>query len=268
MDDAEARFRLALEYQPRFSEPHQNLGLVALSRGDLEEAEAHLRAATRLNEDFAEAWSNLGIVYERMSRNDDARGAYDRALSINPGLINARRNISRLLVSRRAFGPARAHLMRLVQLVPNDPQAEGLLAYVELRIERPAEAERRATRLLATHPENAVGLTVRGIILAQRGELERAKHDLQRASADPLVGYDARLRLAAVTVAGGELERARPLVSSLLVEGAEDAAVQLVAGYLELALGHVDAARAYAEDALRLAPDLAAARSLIERIDG
>ena len=33
LDDAEARFRLALEYHPHFAEAHLNLGLLLLARG-------------------------------------------------------------------------------------------------------------------------------------------------------------------------------------------------------------------------------------------
>ena len=69
LDEAEARLRLALEYQPTLAEAHVNLGLVALARGDLEGAEASLRVALRLDEDSEEAWQSLGVV--RLGRGDE-----------------------------------------------------------------------------------------------------------------------------------------------------------------------------------------------------
>jgi len=120
LDDAEASFHLALEYHPRFSEPRANLGLVALERGDLERAERHLRAAVTLNDEFAEAWGNLGVVLERQGRRALALEAYRRALSIHPGLVSARRNLAFLLARLERHGEARAQLVRLKQLTPED----------------------------------------------------------------------------------------------------------------------------------------------------
>ncbi|MEO0322363.1 MAG: tetratricopeptide repeat protein, partial [Myxococcota bacterium] len=69
LDGAEARLRLALEYQPELAEAHVNLGLVALARGDLAGAEASLEVALAHDEDSEEAWQNLGVV--RLRRGDD-----------------------------------------------------------------------------------------------------------------------------------------------------------------------------------------------------
>src|SRR5690348_2662771 len=85
LDQAEARFRLALEYHPRFAEPRANLGLVALQRGDLPAAEENLRAAIRLNDDFAEAWANLGVVLVRRGHRREGRQAFEHALGVDPG---------------------------------------------------------------------------------------------------------------------------------------------------------------------------------------
>ncbi|MFW6050854.1 MAG: tetratricopeptide repeat protein [Myxococcota bacterium] len=229
LDDAEARFRLALEYHPQFTEPRANLGLVALERGDLPAAESHLRGAIELNGDFAEAWANLGVVLERRGRDDGAREAYERALSIQPGLVPARRNLARLLVRTGRLGAARAHLMRLVQIEPSDLAARALLAHVELRLGRPAAAQVRAAAVLDEEPGHPVALLVRGVARAHRGDLDGAVRDLQRLSDDPVVGRHARLRLAAVHALRGERDRARTLLAPLVAETPDDPAVQLVA---------------------------------------
>ena len=266
LDDAEARFRLALEYQPRFPEPRANLGTVAMARGQLEEAEAHLRGAIELNEDFAEAWSNLGIVLEGLGREGEAEEAYEEALAARPGLPNPRRNLAALMIRQSRFEPARAHLMRLVQVTPEDAIAQALLAYVEVRLGRPREGERRAALALAIDAEDPVALTVRGLARAHRGELRAAAADLAGAAHDPLVGFEARLRLAAVEALRGELAAAEALVAGLMEERPEDAGVHLVAAHLALARGLPRRARRHAERALDAAPDLREAQAIRDAV--
>ena len=84
LDRAAGHFALALEYEPRFAEAENGLGLVALRRGDWARAEERFRAALALNEDLAEAHLNLAAVL--MQRDDDAdalvRGARRAGRSI------------------------------------------------------------------------------------------------------------------------------------------------------------------------------------------
>src|SRR5688572_23007322 len=62
LEEAEARFRLATEYNDTFSEPWNNLGLVAMQREQLDDALRFFETAIDLREDFAEAWNNVGVL--------------------------------------------------------------------------------------------------------------------------------------------------------------------------------------------------------------
>jgi len=263
LDEAEARFRLALEYHPAFSEPHANLGVVALERGDLVSAEAHLRSAIRLREDFAQAWGNLGVVFDRTHRGAEAVRVFERALSIDPGIASIRRNLAFLLARRGELGPARAHLVRLLELTPRDVDASSLLAYCELRLGRPRAALERAERVLAERPTAARALVVRGVARAMTRDLDGAVADLERGVRDPIVGRDARTRLAAVLVIRGDEERAEVLLRALLRERERDAAVHLVAATRSLAVGDATGGARHARRALAIEPRLAQARVLL-----
>lgn len=272
LDDAEARFRLALEFHPGFAEPHANLGLVMLERGDLDEAEHCLRAAIRIDPDFDEAWANLGVVLLRMDRVEDATAAFEEALAIDPGHVGARQNLADVWIMRGDHSQARAHLMRLVQLV-DEPgsaawaRANGMLAYAELRLGRTEAARERAETVLARKAREPIARTVRGILLAAAGDVDGARADLESAANDPLVGWDARLRLAALDVATGRLDFARGRLQRLRTEQPDAPAVALVAAHLAVAEQDWASARAHAERALVLAPDLEAARDLLGRLE-
>lgn len=263
LDEAEARFRLALEYNGRFADAHANLGLVALERGHLAQAERHLRDAIRINEDFAQAWGNLGVVLERRGHAADAEQAFERALSIDPGLTSARRNLAFLHARHGRFDRARAQLMRLAELAADDYEAQGLLAYCELRLGRPEAATARATYVLERDPGAAAARVVRGVARARRGDVDGAINDLEIAALDPSVGRDARTRLAAVRLVNGEVETALTIASALVDEDGSDAAARLVLASAELAAGHAERAERQAREALRLSPRLDHARVLI-----
>lgn len=135
LDAAEARLRLALEHHAGFAEARANLGLVALARGELGAAARHLEDALDLAPDLAEAWNDLGIVRERRGDPRGAREAYRRALAIDPAFPAPRRNLVGLLVGRRAWREARAHILRLEALVPGDAALTALRAYCDARLE-------------------------------------------------------------------------------------------------------------------------------------
>ncbi len=263
LDDAEASFRLALEYHPRFAEPRANLGVVALQRGHLEEAERHLRGAIRLNEDFALAWSSLGVVLERQGRLEEARSCYERALSIDPGLRNARRNLAVLLLRMGHFEAARAHWLRLAQIRPRDPDVLGWLAYTELRLGRLDSAMERAEAALELDERAARGRLVRGLVHARRGEMAEALEDLEVAAQDPGLGRDAQVRLAAVLLVAGKVEEATPVVRRLLRLAPGDAAVRFVAAWAALLRGNAAEARRHAEATLSAAPHHRQAKAVL-----
>ena len=269
LDDAEARFRLALEYHPGFAESRANLGLVAFRRHELADAEGHLRAAIRLDSAFDEAWSNLGLVLVAQGREREAARAFERALAIDPGLTQARRNLAELWMRAEDFVEARAQLMRLVQILdestPQGASASALLAYCEHRLGRRREALFRAEAVLVVRPDSPKARLVRGVARAADGDFEGALADYAVAAEDPGLRHDVAVRIAATQLAAGHLDAARENIEELL-QGDEDPAVQLLAAHCARALGDDAAAREHAQHALRLAPNLSAAQRLLEQL--
>lgn len=266
LDDADARFRLALEFHERFAEPRANLGVVMLRRGDLDGAERHLRAALQLNDEFDEAWSNLGVVLRRRGALDEAAEAFERALALDPALVAARRNLADIWLLQGAFAEARAQLQRLVQLVEptgaDGLRAHALLAYADLRLERPDAAQRRAEQVLRAAPEHAVARTVRGALHARAARPHAALSDLAAALDDEVVGFDARLRLAAVRLSMGDLPAVTPHLRVLRRVAPEDPAVRLLAGWHAAGERDWGVALAEAQAVLRTHPGTESARQL------
>lgn len=73
-------------YADARSEAKQYAGFgIELAQKQLWKAAAtQFERAVELDETYAAGWNNLGIAYEQLGRFDDARKAYDKALSIEP----------------------------------------------------------------------------------------------------------------------------------------------------------------------------------------
>jgi membrane associated rhomboid family serine protease len=69
---------------PDRGDAEARLGYEALRAGRNEEALRWLSEATRLAPDEAGSWFNLGLAYQRLSKVDQARDAYERAHRLRP----------------------------------------------------------------------------------------------------------------------------------------------------------------------------------------
>ncbi len=76
----------------------------AATDADWQAAREGFELATRIEPQLGRAWNNLGIVYRRLGRIEEARGAYQRAVSLEAGFGSAQRNLS--LMETRAQGGA------------------------------------------------------------------------------------------------------------------------------------------------------------------
>jgi tetratricopeptide (TPR) repeat protein len=72
------------------------LGSVYLARRDYARAEPVLRAAIERSPELAIPWFNLGLALEALGRREDARGAVEQALRLQPELAGGRRVLERL----------------------------------------------------------------------------------------------------------------------------------------------------------------------------
>lgn len=138
---AEARFGVALEYSPRFTEAWVNLGYVELRRGNFDLAESHFARARRLNPDLPVPHHALGLLADRRDRQKDAEAFYRAALKVDPGFVPSRVNLARRLFQRGAHEDAREQFLKLTQVEPGEVLGWVGLAECLLRLDREAEAD-------------------------------------------------------------------------------------------------------------------------------
>jgi tetratricopeptide (TPR) repeat protein len=90
---AEAEYRKAIELDPSYELPHNNLGLLLAAEGKAAEAEAELRAAVALKPSYWEAHANLGLLYARENRLKEAEKSLEEAARLNPDAASIRKSL-------------------------------------------------------------------------------------------------------------------------------------------------------------------------------
>mgnify|MGYP003590555244 CR=1 FL=1 len=89
----------AIELDPDFGNPYNDIGAYLIRLGRYEEAIAWLELAAKAekyeNREFAHY--NLGVVYERLGLWFEALSKYKKAFAVNPGYKVAEKNYYRLL---------------------------------------------------------------------------------------------------------------------------------------------------------------------------
>jgi tetratricopeptide (TPR) repeat protein len=201
---AEARFALAVEYNPRFTEAWVNLGLVEMARGNLDLAYKDFVRARSLNPDLPTPHHALGLLADKRAMGEEAERHYRMALKVDPGFAPARVNLGRRLFARRAFDDAREQFLRLVEVAP--ASIDGWLGLSESlqRLGREDEADDVVVRARARF-----GDAPELMLLVARQLLRRGVYDEAEATLAPLtrVADPARQRAAWDWIAVARLGR-------------------------------------------------------------
>ncbi len=142
--------RLQIREAPQEPLPRLGLAQLWLSAGDLPRAQRVLDELLAMSPDFCRGWDALGETRRRLGDGPGARAAYDRAVSCDPDLADARFDRGMLAVADQRWEDARTDFEHLLA-GPSGAQAKYLSAHLELarallRLHDSAGAEKRYAR--------------------------------------------------------------------------------------------------------------------------
>ncbi|MFP4053895.1 MAG: tetratricopeptide repeat protein, partial [Phycisphaerae bacterium] len=127
IEQAEACFREVLREQPDCAEALNNLGVIAVQRGDAKTAEQQFRRALEAQGDFAPALGNMALIHRHNKHWDLAIDCLERYMAVdgsNPVALN-QLGLAYLRVSREA--DAARILKRSLALNPDQPVVQETL---------------------------------------------------------------------------------------------------------------------------------------------
>ena len=164
--------------------------------GKLPEAEKVYRRALKLAPKDTDILVALGLVAGSSQRFDEAVHFFDRALAIEPGLLDARLGKARLAIWEGDTPRARAMIDGVLAAAPDNVEALGLDGRIALLEGDHRRAGQSFQRVLALEPRNAEALVGIGDVRRAEGDDEAARQAYTQALAVEPGSADIEQRLA------------------------------------------------------------------------
>jgi Flp pilus assembly protein TadD len=153
---------------------HNNLGLLLVEQGRIEEAKEHYHQAIQINPNHFGALCNLGIALAAQGRLDEAITNFCKAIQINPYSFEALNNLGFALVAKGRVDEAIENYRQALRINPKYFQALdnlGVALAVKGRFDEAIENYRQAIQVNSNHPETFLHL---GMTLGQLGRTREA----------------------------------------------------------------------------------------------
>jgi len=231
-----------------------------VARKDVDEAIEHFERAADMDPDFALAHSGLGAAYSSrvmkgQGEPDDhaiAQAAFDKALALDPHLIEARMNMIFIFLSRGEKAKARSAADALRREAPNDASAHfvrGVVARLDGDYDK---ALRSLDQMARLNPADRVVVSYnRARLLTYQARFDEAMAELDRGAAiEPDHPLIKTFRARALYYHGEPVKAAEILEQVLEQHPQLDGIRPIYATFLS-ALGWHDEARAQLTDEVR-----------------
>ena len=202
------------------------LGREHFARGDWSLAAGHLEQVIARGATFADVHHMLGVAYHQLGEFESSKRAFEKALEINPGYVEASLNLAILCNDLGQYDKAQAVYANAVELArqgpretggdqPLDSFSRGKIANLHAAVgdaylgsRRPADAALEFRRALQLAPA-FVDLRLKlASALRESGDHHAAAAELEQAVRDAPAYVPARLALGLAWSAAGKLEAA------------------------------------------------------------
>jgi tetratricopeptide (TPR) repeat protein len=254
--DAERLYRATIARSPTSWLAHNNLALILLDDGRLEEARAHILEALRLSPGIAEHQLNMGRLLLGEGAPAQSVPYLQEAVRLNPLLVSAHNNLGVALMRLGRPGEAVAPLAEAVRLQPDHADAHANLASALHRLGRADEAATQVATALALNPDSAAAHNESGLLAMDRRAYDEARKAFARAlQIDPGMA-DAQVNLGvALLYLGRTGEAVLPFEQALRLRP-DHAPTRYFLGVAMFRLGRAERAVSRFNEALRLDPVL------------
>jgi tetratricopeptide (TPR) repeat protein len=182
---AESTLLKAIEMQPLWPAPHNNLAGVYLAQGKKNEAIEKYEATLKNNPRNAGAYLSLALLYEKSREFQNAMKVYERAWKMNPNFWFAANNLAFLLSELSDNKPDYERALNLtkeaLKMRPGDPAVIDTLGWVYYRMGDYEKARVLIEKALEGAPDLAILNYHMGMVLYKIGQAEQARAKLEKS---------------------------------------------------------------------------------------
>jgi tetratricopeptide (TPR) repeat protein len=177
-----------------------NLGGARVEAGRAAAALPLLELAVKTKPAYAPAWNNLGAAKLRLSRFDDARAAYQKALALQSGMVGARLGLAEIAFRSGNAADAEKGIQAVLAEEPENTEARNLLANAHLSRNEWQQAAAVLREVVKFASKDARAYCNLAKALHLGGDLAEAEHAYRQAlevdeeCADAYYGLGCELR--------------------------------------------------------------------------
>jgi Flp pilus assembly protein TadD len=179
--DMETLWRDTLAKNPDCWMAHNNLSMVLINEGRLEEAIRHGEQSLQSNPKNVNAHRNLGVALTRAGRVQDAIGHYEQAVRAEPNDARTQNDLSIVLIREGRLEEAIRHGEQAVQLKPDDPDIYKNLAGALMLAGRFQDAIGYCQRAVRVAPSDSEAYNHLGAALIGLGKFQEAIEPFEQA---------------------------------------------------------------------------------------
>jgi protein O-GlcNAc transferase len=217
-------------------------GRARLAAGETFNALALLRSACTALPDHGEAHFLLGAALHRLNQLPSALAAFDRALALEPGNLQAAHASLAVLGDMGRTEEAVDRVERLLASHPNDPQLQYTAALVYESRGAFDRAVLHYDRALHFAPDHFESLLNRGVALTRLGRLDEAIANNRRLVTAHPKKVESHFNLAEVLLAASRYQEALTHSEGALALDPQHAGARLDQGLALAALGELEEA--------------------------
>ena len=231
-----------------------------LDTSDLESAIDLFNKAVELDPRFALAYSGLGVcqvnyVLKGMGGIEyytRAKEAFDRALAIDPKLIEPRVRMIYVDLIEGRSEDARKEIRRLLRSAPNEPSVHSVAAYVYRLSGQYERALEAWDRLLKISPSDIVFAAYnRARIFIYQRDFDRAEAEIAKGMAFEPNHPMLHAYLAVIDYYRGQIDKAASTIEGVLAKHPDLHTQKIILAYCYLARGERDRAFAFVDERVK-----------------
>jgi tetratricopeptide (TPR) repeat protein len=265
VDQATTHFQTALDIRSQYPGAYNNLGAALMQRGQVNEAITDFQNALLLDPKYAEACNNLGAALLRKGQIEEAIADYQKALQIKPGYAEACNNLGAALMQKGQIDEAIVQYQKALQINPDYAEAQYNLANAWLKKGQVDQAIIEFQKVLEIRPDFAEAHNNLGNLLFQKRELDQAIAHYRTALVIKPDDVEACDNLGQALLQKGEANEAMTFYRKALQINPDDAESHNLLATVLLQKGLVNEAIEHLQKALVLQPGFAKAQNNLAR---
>jgi len=214
-EDVRTRAEAVLRKNPKDLDAQILMANAMVGLRDLEGGVRELDEAIALDPTHAATYTNLALLKLAQGQSEAAQAAFEKAVSLDPSSLKARLALTHFFLSTGKLAMAEKTLNEALKIDPNDTLANRTLAALYIGTGRHTLAE-KPLKLIVDVTKTARSKFVLAEYYAREGRPKDARLLLEPLVKSNDTYAEAQTRLALLTYAGGDRDRAKKMLNEVL----------------------------------------------------